>query len=334
MSQATLRAGARTLSALATPLNVEILRALADGPRSAPELLESLGDPPRTTAHKRLHELVDLGALGQHRGSEFPRKTIYELTPGGERMLELEPAVARWLTEAPTGSIFLGSLVAKRVIATLVAGWSASIIVALADRPTSLTELDRLVDSVSYPSLERRLVALRDIGLVKIAKAKMRGTPYEATDWLRRAVAPLLTAAALEERRASNSAALEATEMRAVLLLTMPLVRLSPQSHGRLAVVVHPEATRTDVPERRAPVGATLEIRDGRVAGCVPEIDENAPNWALGTPTYWTESVLSGIIDRLRIGGRNPQLGADLTAALHQALSKFNIAPRDAPIAQ
>ena len=61
----------------------------------------------------------------------------------------------------------------------------------------------------------RRVGALRKTGLVRIAKAKVRGTPYEATDWLRRAVAPLLTAADLE-RRGSSASALDATEMWAV----------------------------------------------------------------------------------------------------------------------
>lgn len=309
---------------MATPLNLEILKALSTGPRSVPVLLEALGDPPRTTAHKRLRELVDLGALGRRRDSGFPRTTTYTLTPGGERMLELEPTVARWLAAAPKGRLSLGSSVARKAIEALVEGWSSSIIAALAHQPASLTEIDRRVDSVPYPSLERRVVALRKTGLVRIAKAKVRGTPYEATDWLRHAVAPLLTAADLE-RRASSASALDAREIWAVLLLTLPRVRLPPQSHGRLAVVVHPESRRADEPERRAPIGATLEIRGGRVVDCVLEIDEAVPSWALGTPTYWSDAALDGTVDRLRVGGCKPQLGIALATGVHRELTTSDL---------
>jgi DNA-binding HxlR family transcriptional regulator len=316
-------AGVRTLSALAAPMNIEILVTLADSPRSAAELLAAVGDPPRTTAQKRLRELTEFGALRRRRRQDFPRQTIYELTPDGARLLQLAEAVRHWLAGAPKGRAVLGSPRAREMVHALVGGWSSSIITLLADSPRSLTDLDRLVDSVPYPSLERRLVALREIGLVKSAPAVGRGTPYEATDWLRRAAAPLLAAAAFEHEPSADPL-LRASEMRAVLLLALPLVRLPLESHGTLVLAIYPEFQSTGGSDARTPTGATLEIRAGRVVRCVTEIDETAPNWVLGTPGFWAEAALRGAIGRLRIGGGTPQLGTALVTGVYDSLGALD----------
>jgi DNA-binding HxlR family transcriptional regulator len=203
------------------------------------------------------------------------------------------------------------------MVDALVEGWSSSIVAALLDRPHSLTELDRLVDSLPYPSLERRLVALREMGLVEVASVAARGTPYEVTEWLRRAAAPLLGAAAFEVNP-EDDAGPQPSEIRTALLLAMPLLHLPPRSEGTLIIAILPE--QTDAAQPRKPDGATLEIRAGRVAECSPEIDESAPTWALGTPEFWLDAALTGEIDRLRIGGKDPQLGSDLATGVHDSL--------------
>jgi DNA-binding HxlR family transcriptional regulator len=308
--------GASTLSALAVPLNVQILMTLADSSRSASDLLAAVGDPPRSTSHKRLRELTDLGALHRSRQRQFPRQVNYELTSTGERMLDLAASLERWLAGAPGGRIALGTQSAKRMVDTLAAGWKSLIVAALVDRPYSLTELDRRVDSVPYPSIERRLVALRETGLVRVASVDAKGTPYEATEWLRRAAEPLLTAASFELNPAEETDALT-DEVRAALLLVMPLLQLPPRSEGTLVIAILPGQVDA---QTRDPEGATLLIRGGRVAVSTPEIDESAPTWALGTPGFWLDAVLTGEIDQLRIGGEAPQLGTDLATGVHRGL--------------
>jgi DNA-binding HxlR family transcriptional regulator len=305
--------------ALAAPLNLEILTTLADSPRSASGLLGALGQPPRTTAHKRLRELAELGALQRRRQSEFPCEVSYELTPDGVRMLELARALGRWLAEEPKGGVSLGSPRAKRLIHTLVAGWNSSIISALAARPLSLTELNRLIDSVPYPSLERRVIALRESGLIQVARGGGRGTPYEATDWLRRAIAPLLAAATFEQRP-GTAARLRADEVWAALLLAAPLARLGPGSEGTLVIAVYSQ-TAGLAPDRGGLTGITLQICEGRVEECLAEIDDAAPTWVLGSPDYWAEALLNGAIGRLRIGGETPQLGAEVVTGVHRRLA-------------
>jgi DNA-binding HxlR family transcriptional regulator len=275
--------------------------------------------------HNRLKDLVELGALDRRRTGSFPREGVYELTGDGERMLDLERTVVRWLADAPEGELRLGTPAAKRVIDTLVAGWNTSIVTSLAGHPNSLTELDRLVESVPYPSLERRVIALREAGLISVAEGVGPGTPYEATTWLRQAAAPLL-AAAVAEHRSSTLSSLQAPEMRAVLLLAAPLVRLPSRSRGKLAVVVYPESTTEGEPESSAPIGANLSIRKGRVVDFTMGIDEAAPNWALGTPSYWSDAALDGIVDRLRVGGVKPRLGLDLATGVHRNLSELSAA--------
>ena len=51
----------------------------------------------------------------------------------------------------------------------------------LAARPLSLTELDSLIPRISYPSLERRLAAMRECDLVKVQRGAGRLRPYEVT---------------------------------------------------------------------------------------------------------------------------------------------------------
>ncbi|MBS1680029.1 MAG: winged helix-turn-helix transcriptional regulator [Actinobacteria bacterium] len=307
---------------MARPLNVSILGALTNAPRSGAELLAAIGDPPRTTAHQRFRELIDLGTLRRRRRSEFPRRSTYELTPTGELMLELSSTVGSWLAAAPSGRIALGSATAQRAINTLLAGWTSSIVATLAENPISLTELDRSVDSIPYPSLERRLFALRQTGLIDVASANAKGIPYEATEWLRRAVVPILAAATFE-RHLRDTQSLTACEMRAALLLAAPLVRLGPSDALRIALVVHPRPSQDETPgSQRAPIGATIEIREGRATTVSPTVSDDAPNWAMGTAARWSEAVLTGSCLGLRVGGERPEQTSELVEAMAQAFRR------------
>jgi DNA-binding HxlR family transcriptional regulator len=298
-----------------------ILRALAGRPHSASELLEAVGNPPRSTAQKRFRELAEFGAMHRSRQREFPRQVIYELMGNGDRMLDLAVSLECWLAGAPGGRAVLGTQKARRMVDVLSAGWSSSIIATLATHPHSLTELDRLVDSVPYPSLERRLVALREIGLVRVASTAARGTPYEATDWLRRAAAPLLVAASFKGAPVDN-VGLRASEVRAALLLAMPLLRLPSRSEGTLVIAIL--ADPADAAQPREADGATLEIRAGRVVECLPEVDDSAPTWALGTAEFWSDAALNGEIAPLRIGGKTPKLGTDLATGIYRSLKRWS----------
>jgi hypothetical protein len=72
--------------------------------------------------------------------------------------------------------------------------------------------------------------------------------------------------------------------------------------------------------EARGLAGVSIEVVEGRVASCAPEIDSEPSTWGVGTPDTWFDVVIDGQIEDLRIGGTHPQLALDLVAGLHFAL--------------
>jgi DNA-binding HxlR family transcriptional regulator len=145
-----------------------------------------------------LRTLTDLGVLERRRQSEFPGCVSYAITRSGKKLLAVAEVLEWWLHEAPDGPIDLGTRAAKGATKALVDGWSSTILRALAARPLALTELNRLMPHISYPTLERRITAMRLVGQVKARReGASRGNPYEATRWLRQAVAPLTAAGLL-----------------------------------------------------------------------------------------------------------------------------------------
>ena len=71
------RSGAHALGLLAIPLNSQILRSLATGPKRQVELRRESGSPALSTlrAHLRVHER--LGTIVKHRRNAFPGSLEY-----------------------------------------------------------------------------------------------------------------------------------------------------------------------------------------------------------------------------------------------------------------
>lgn len=139
-----------------------------------------------------------------------------------------------WLQLSPAGPIELGSIAAKSAIKALVEGWGSNIVRALATRPLSLTELNSLIPRISYPSLERRLTAMRQVNLLETQSTHGRTTPYEVTEWLRRAIAAIGW-----ERRYARIAPLISG------VWTSPLEELDVDGETRLAEAITNALART-----------------------------------------------------------------------------------------
>ena len=161
------RAGTAVLTLLSVSLNGLVLRALADGPLRLARLRAELGGPAQSTLRGNLSKLVEIGALARCRGDR-PSILAYELTPFGHDLLFAANAVEEWLRLAPEGPIPLDSAPAKLALKALIGGWGSTIVRALAARPLTLTELDKLIDKCTYPALERRLSAMRLAGQVEL----------------------------------------------------------------------------------------------------------------------------------------------------------------------
>lgn len=293
-----LRAGGQALMLLAAPLNVEILRQIEQEPRSLQNLRSELGLPPQSTMRLYLRTLSEIGVVERRPRSEFPTSVDYEITPAGRALLRVSDLLHTWLQAAP-GPKDLGTTAAKSSIKALVEGWSSHIVRILAARPLSLTELDSLIPRVSYPSLERRLAAMRECDLVKVQRGAGRLRPYEVTDWLRRVVTPLTTAIAWERRYAPDmTAGVGRLDVEAAFLLSIPLLDLPDEISGkcRLAVEVHDGASPVFA-------GVVVCVEEGEVTSCVASLEGEAEAWASGKPLSWLRQLNLSSDSELELGG-------------------------------
>lgn len=315
------RAGARVLGLLANPLHGRILRAHEAGPLRAAELNEKTEWPAQTTLRAALTKLRQLDLLERRQTNSVPQGVVTELTAAGRDVLYVAEVVERWLSKAPQGPIAADSDAAKGAVKALAAGWSSTMVRALALEPASLTDLDRRIPEISYPSLERRLSRMRAIRQIEPSAVEGRGTPFEVTDWLRHSVAPLSAAGRCERLHMPNeSAPVTAVEVEASFLLALPIAPLPASATGTCVLSVLPEAGENGEEDHSA-VGVTVEVKNGNIVSCRPELPENPPPvWALGVPMAWLNAVIDGHLEGLRFGDSKPQLTADLVNGLHLGL--------------
>lgn len=308
------RAGGQALSLLAAPLNVHILRTLAEGPKDLMGLRRAVGSPPQSTMRVYSRTLAELGVLEQRRQNEFGGSSLYSLTSSGDALLEVGEILQRWLNDSPDGEIQLGSMPAKSTVGALIEGWSTNIVRALAAKPLSLTQLNRLIPKVSYPSLERRLGGLRLANLVEPHPGEGRGTPYRTTLWLRRAITPIAAAVAWERKYLPDStSAVGRLDVEAAFLLAVPLMVLPSDLSGRCRLTV-------EVQGGSSPVfaGVLVSVEEGRVVSCSSRLEGEVKGWASGTPMEWLSRMNGGGNRGLEIGG-DVGLVLTLTDALRAA---------------
>jgi DNA-binding HxlR family transcriptional regulator len=300
---------------LAAPLNVPILQVLSRGKKQQSELRNETGMPAQTTLRAQLKRLVQAGAIAKHRRNRFPGVLEYELTPAGRELLCVAGALTRWLELAPHGPPALGGNSAKAAIKAFAEGWSTTMLHSLATGPLTLTELNRIIHSLSYPSLERRLAAMRLAALVEAQTGNGRGTPYAVTAWAREGVGPLAAAARWERLQAMpSSPPIGQVEAESLLLLALPLLDLPTAASGSCRMAV-------ELPERHGPqlVGVVISIEDGRVRACSTSLRETADAWAIGSANAWLDALVSADTAAIETGG-DGLLARTLLDGLHRAL--------------
>jgi DNA-binding HxlR family transcriptional regulator len=307
---------------LASPLNYLVLNALADGPRQQAALRQQAGSPAQTTLRAQLGKLSAIGAIEKHRRNRFPGTLEYELTGAGRDLLFVVTVLEDWLRHAPRGPLSLDSTAAKAAVKALAEGWSTTMLRALGAGPRSLTELDRVIASLSYPSLERRLAAMRLAGMVDNRPSNGRGTPYAVTEWLRRGLAPLAAAARWERRHEPRATTpIGRLDIETAFLLAAPMLRPLDGLHGSCRLA----AELGDGKKRRL-AGVVVELADGAVGSCTTSLNGDVEAWALGPPTAWLGAVIEGDVDGLELGG-DYALARALVERLHEVLFRTNPIP-------
>jgi DNA-binding HxlR family transcriptional regulator len=311
----TARCGACALALLGNPLNGTVLRHLSDGPKRLADLRRGAGSPAQTTLRAHLKELDAAKAIEKRRRDRFPGVLEYELTEAGRDLLFVVDAVEQWLDEAPGGALGFGSGEAKAAIKSLIEAWSSTMLRALAARPLSLTELDRIISGLSYPSLERRLGAMRLTGQVEPCAANGKGTPYAPTTWLRRGIAPLAAATRWERRHLpDDTPPITRIDAEAAFMLVLPLLRLPADLSGSCRLGVE----MSDGQDRRL-VGAMAYLEDGTLASCSVRLDREADAWVTGPTSAWLRAVIAADVDGLELGG-DQRLARTVVAGLYGVL--------------
>lgn len=270
--------------------------------------------PAQTTMRAQLGALAELGVIERRREAPFPGALNFELTGTGQGLAKVMEAVGHWLAAAPRAALPLGSPAAKNAIKAFVEGWETKVIRALAAQPLSLTQLDNLIAGVSYPSLERRLAAMRLAGQIAKAPDAGKGVPYVVTDWLRYAVGPLAASMRWERVNASHKTnPAGRLDVQAAFLLAIPAVGLHPDLGGscRLAVDVQGLAGE--------PAGVIAHVGEGQVISCSTKLRGETNASASGSIPAWLDALVDGEVDRLEIGG-DWRLADALISGLHRAL--------------
>jgi DNA-binding HxlR family transcriptional regulator len=310
-----LRTGAYALSLLAAPINVQAVLALEPGPKSLVELRRAAGSPPPTTFRGHLKTLDEIGVLERRRKSEIGAKAEYELLESGRELLSVAATLQGWLGEAPEGPITLGSAAAKSAVKAAAEGWSTGIMRALASKPLTLTELDRLITDVTYPSLERRLEAMRLAGQIEAVPSKGRGTPYTVTEWLRKAIAPLIAGVHWERTHfAERTVPVTRVDVEAAFMIVIPMLKLPADVSGTSRLAVQLNGSNG---QRLA--GVMVEVEKGQVGNCTSRLEGNPAASGIGSATAWIRAVTDPDSERLEINGDH-RLAHALVEALHEVL--------------
>lgn len=246
-----------------------------------------------------LRTLTETGIVERRRCNRFPGNVELQLSDAGRELLTVVAVLSRWLAAAPGGPTAFGGRGAKSAITALVAGWSTSMIRALAVRPLSLTELDSVISGVSYPSLERRLGAMRLAGLLKRAASNGRATPYEVSAWLREAAAPLVAAARWERRFLGPAGVpISTRDIEAAFLLAVPLLHGPREACGSCRLAVEFAGNGDGVI-----AGVAVSLEAGRVTSCSTKLEGPTDAWVCGGPSAWFSAVIERDLAGLEVGG-------------------------------
>lgn len=304
--------GSHVLSLLAVPLNGALLKQLSDRPMRLAELHRDSDSAPQSTVRAHLKTMESDGVMTKRRTRRSPEAVHFELTPAGQDLLLVVAALERWLQLAPRGPLTIGGVAGSSAIKALEGGWSSMILGSLAGGAHSLSELGRSINSVSYPSLNRRLTAMRQAEQVKACPSEGRNIPYEVTEWLRQGVAPLAAAMCWERTYlADETASITRLDAETALLLALPLLRLDIALSGSCRMTV-------EIDDEEGPLcGVLAFIEHGLVVSSTTSIEGAADSWVAGSTAAWGRAMTPRSDDRLELGGDKVLAGSVLDGLSH-----------------
>jgi hypothetical protein len=158
-----------------------------------------------------------------------------------------------------------------------------------------------MISTLNYPSLERRLAAMRLTGQIATGEAREgRSRPYAATPWLRRAIGPIVSAARWERQFAPDTATpVMPIDVESTLLLTLPLLRLPEDLNGTARFAVQLRHSDGSIVQ----AGAMARVEGGAVVSCSSRLEGPADAWISGSVGDWLDAAMTGGAGNLEGGG-------------------------------
>lgn len=257
--------------------------------------------PPETTLRTRLKGLEGDGLVVKRGREGSPGVAEHALTESGEALLIVIASLEKWLGQMPDGALAFDGGPGKAAIKSLSESWSSTVLQGVAPGPISLSGLANELREVTYPSVERRLTAMRRAGQIEAAPDGTNATPYVVTEWMQRSVAPLAAAVRWEQAHLAGAAqSMSRGEVDTAFLLALPLLQVDSGMAGSCRMDV-----RMDDGEK-GPAGASAVVVKGRVTSCTAVREDSNGSWATGSQPEWAGALTSRSTRRLRFGGDQP----------------------------
>jgi len=311
------RAGALTLSYLRSGLGRETLLAVLAQAATGAELVAPEDLVEDKSEAERINEVfADRFLVEPVNPADDPDdpETVMQPTPAGREVPLVGAALHRWLQSRLGSPVGLGKGSSDPLWA-LLAGWSSTVIHALAAGPRTEDEVQEAVGVLDAREIDARLALLAEVGLLHVLPGEDGEPRFEATEWLRLAVGPLAAAARMELRHpCGDTAPIAAADAEAALRLTLPLLRMKSGLSGSCALEVE-----LDEEVLGSPVAMTARVEEGRVAACEPGADPAADASISGTTAAWLDAVIDDSQAGLATAG-DWRLPRDLLGGLHEML--------------
>jgi hypothetical protein len=315
------RAGALTLLHVTSQIERDILRRTLAEVTTGVILNKPPGppEPEDDPLHMRVFSdpyLFEPADPDHPPGVPIDEDTVLRLTPAGREVPFLHAVLADWLARCPAGPLALGDGNGGE-LSVLLYGWVSMVTHSLAGGPLSVEQVCDAVQIVDPTLVNELLYLMEDAGLVEEADGGEPGEEprVQATEWLRRGVAPLAAAARIELRHPpGDTAPIAALDVEAAFRLTLPLLKLSRKLSGTCALAVE-----LDEGVASSPAGVTARIERGRVVACEVGLDEDAGARASATAGDWLDAVIEPNAKFVRTAGDHKLAGA-LLRGLHKTL--------------
>jgi hypothetical protein len=317
-SEFRARAGALTLTYLSSGLERDTLRTVLAEATTGVDLIEPDDLTEADEATMIASVFSDRYLLEPVDPTDDPDdpETMMQPTPAGREVPFVGAALQGWLNRCPAGPIQLGQG-SGQALWPLLSGWASTVVHAIAPGPRTFAEVCEAVAVLDEEAVDARIGLLEEAGLVRALPAEEDdGEPrFEATEWLRRGIAPLAAAARMELRHPrEDTAPIAAADVGAALQLTLPLLRMKRGLSGSCSLEI-----ALDEGIVGGPVGVTARIERGRVVACERGIDPEADAWVEGSTAAWLDAVIDADRGSVRSGG-NRRLPRNLLGGLHKAL--------------